>query len=362
MNPKERVIAAMELRQTDRTPIFPVITFMHASRLINKKVSEIVVNPSLCYEALYYAWEYYGFDGFEIPALNEFPIFCEHLKAVKVKEELRLVNNENKQLYRIPEDDVEIALGKIEHEIEDILNQGYMLKDQLINKGFMDPVYSMIKRVNNRAFISGHVPGQTLNSLVKHRGSDQALLDMMDNPGLIHKLFNHFTDASIELGKAFGEAGVDAIYIGDAWASASIISPSMFSEFCEPYYSKAVKAFHDLGLKVYLHICGNSAPILEMMADTGVDAIEPLDPLGGVTLDEAKKRVGGRVCLKGGISTLTLLNGKEEDIKKEVLSCIDKAGKTPGFIFGTGDDIPRDAPAENVKLMCDIVRSFKKEF
>ncbi len=83
MNSKERVTAAMEFRETDRIPVFPVITYMHASRVINKKVSEIVINPLLCYDALYSAWEYYGFDGFEVPALNEFPIFNERL-ALKI--------------------------------------------------------------------------------------------------------------------------------------------------------------------------------------------------------------------------------------------------------------------------------------
>ncbi|HBE77759.1 MAG TPA: hypothetical protein DDW65_08230 [Firmicutes bacterium] len=357
MNSKERIINAMELREVDRIPIFPVITFIHASRLLNKKVSEIVANPDLCYEALYRAWEYYGFDGFEVPALNEFVIFQEKLKAEIYNDELRLVNNAGKYLYKVSEDDTEIALEKLEMEITAILNQGYPDKAQLINKGFMDPVYQLIKRINNRAFITGHAPGQTLNSLVKYRGSDQAIFDLLENPDLTHKLFNHFTDASIELGKAFAEVGADAIYIGDAWASASIISPAMFSEFCVPYYSKAAKAFHGMGLKVYLHICGNSAPILEMMADTGVDAIEPLDPLGGVKLSDAKQRVGNRVCLKGGISTLTLLNGKEEEIKKEVLESIEQAGKTPGFIFGTGDDIPRDAPVKSVKFMCELVKN-----
>lgn len=359
MNSRERVIAAMELRETDRIPVFPVITYIHASRLINRKISEVVINPDYCYEALLAAWEYYGLDGFEVPALNEFPVFNERLRAVNVQNEIRLMNEKGKYLYRVPEDDAEIALGVLTKEIEEILEQSYLDKEQLISRGFMDPVYKLVKRVNKRAFISGHAPGQTLNSLVKYRGSNQAMLDMLECPDVVHKLFSHFTEATIELGKAFGEVGVDAIYIGDAWASASIISPTMFLEFCVPYYSMAAKAFHDLGLKVYLHICGNSSPILEMMADTGVDAIEPLDPLGGVKLKDAKERVGGRVCLKGGISTLTLLNGKEEDIKREVLDCIEEAGRTPGFIFATGDDIPRDAPVNNVKLAFELAKNQK---
>lgn len=358
MNSKERIINALELREVDRIPIFPVITFIHASRLINRKVSDIVVNPALCYEALYAAWEYYGFDGFEVPALNEFPVYREQLTAEMHDSEIRLVNSAGKHLYKVPDDDTEIALRQFETEIDAHINRGYPDKEELIRQGFMDPVHQLIQKINKRAFIAGHAPGQTLNSLVKLRGSDQALFDLVENPDLAHRIFNHFTNASIELGKAFAEVGADAIYIGDAWSSASIISPAMFSEYCLPYYAKAAKAFHDIGLKVYLHICGNSGPILEMMADTGVDAIEPLDPLGGVRLDDAKQRVGRRVCLKGGISTLTLLNGKEAEIKSEVLRSLEQAGRTPGFIFGTGDDIPRDAPVQSVKYLCELVKNY----
>lgn len=80
------------------------------------------------------------------------------------------------------------------------------------------------------------------------------------------------------------------------------------------------------------------------MTSKGVGAIEPLEPLGGVKLEDAKAKVGILVCLKEGINTLTLLYDSEEQFKAEVISCIEKASTGGGFIFGTGDDIPRDAP------------------
>lgn len=124
-----------------------------------------------------------------------------------------------------------------------------------------------------------------------------------------------------------------------------------YREFCLPYHRQAAAAFHKLGVKVYLHICGNAAPLLEMMADTGVDAIEPLDPLGGVDLADAKRRVGHRVALKGGINTITLLRGTPEAVAEEVRQCIKAAAEGGGYLVGSGDDIPRDAPPENIEAM-----------
>ena len=52
-----------------------------------------------------------------------------------------------------------------------------------------------------------------------------------------------------------------------------------------------------------------------MLADTGAHAVEPLDPLGGVSVADAKRRIGGRVALMGGVNTLTLAHGTPEEVK-----------------------------------------------
>ncbi|MHB8277351.1 MAG: uroporphyrinogen decarboxylase family protein [Candidatus Humimicrobiaceae bacterium] len=359
MNSIERVTAAMEFKPVDRPPIFPVITFMHASRITRHKVSQIVLNPELAYESLYAAWETYGLDGFEVPALDEFSVFREQLTGKKIDNILHLVNKADEPIYKFPDDDdLELPVHELEILLDDITTQKYLSTRELLAQGYMDGAYNLLKKVNGRAFLAGHVPGQTMNSLVKLRGSTNAIFDLMDSPDLVHNAMRHFTLKTIELGKAFADIGVNGIYIGDAWASASVLSPNLFEEFCMPYYKMATDEFHRLGLKVYLHICGNSSPILELMASTGVDAIEPLDPLGGVRLEDAIARVGNRVCLKGGINTLTLLNGTQEQVREEVRKCLELFGNSSGYIFGTGDDIPRDAPIENVLAMCDEVRRY----
>lgn len=361
MTSKERVFAALEHKDTDRPPIFPVITFVHAAKLINRKISEVVMNPALAYDALLKAWEIYGFDGFEVPALDEFPVFNEHLSVKLIENRKCLVDANGIPRYALDDpNDLQICLINAEKEYEQFLQEDYLTCDRLLETGYMEPVHKLIQKVNGRAFIAGHVPGQTMNSLVLQRGSINAMMDLYDYPEKVHKAFEYFTNKSIELGKAFLKTGVDALYIGDAWSSASVISPELFEEFCLPYYKKMTDTFHEMGTKVYLHICGNSEPILELMTQSGVDAIEPLDPLGGVRLDDALARVGRKVALKGGINTLTLLNGSVEEVRKETEECLDIFRDAKGYIFGTGDDIPRDTRVENVLAMCETVRNYKK--
>ena len=75
-----------------------------------------------------------------------------------------------------------------------------------------------------------------------------------------------------------------------------------------------------------LHICGNVRPIAEDLVKTGLDCIGPLDPLGGSTPLEIRKRVGNSVALMGGVNTLSFVNSTADEIIEEARQCILHAG------------------------------------
>ena len=148
---------------------------------------------------------------------------------------------------------------------------------------------------------------------------------------------------------------IDALYIGDPAASASLVSPQHFERFCLPAYRKFCRHFANLDVLIYVHICGNANPILEMLADTGAHAVEPLDPLGGVSVADAKRRIGNRVALMGGLNTLTLANGTAEEVKAEaILKC--REGGSHGYMLAAGDMVPPSTPPENLSAMVQVAR------
>ena len=346
----------MERKPVDRVPVFPVLTWYLGSRVMNRPYRDLSLNPLLAYDGLRAIHRRFGFDGFEVglgPSKDSPP------PRISTRDGITYLMDASgrRPVARVQDDDAPIALDStpiLQHK-SDLDKIAVTPASHFIEAGCTEPVAALVQEVGETAFVAGVAASQTMNSLAAWRGSEQAILDLTDDPIFVHEVMERATAISIEVGKALIHAGVDGIYIGDAWASASIISPRMYEEFCLPYHRKTAQAFQVLGAKVYLHICGNSGPIVELMADTGVDAIEPLDVDGGVNLEDVKARVGDRVCLKGGVSTKLLLNGTPEQVYDESRRCIDLLGPC-GYILGSADDIPRDTPFENIDALVKAAR------
>jgi uroporphyrinogen decarboxylase len=134
-----------------------------------------------------------------------------------------------------------------------------------------------------------------------------------------------------------------------------LISPQHFERFCLPAYQKFCRHFGDRDVLIYIHVCGNSDPILEMLADTGAHTVEPLDPLGGVSVADAKCRIGNRVCLMGGLNTLTLSDGTPEAVSVEASQKCREGGPY-GYVLAAGDMVPASTSLENLHAMVQVAK------
>jgi len=202
-------------------------------------------------------------------------------------------------------------------------------------------------------FVASAPGGITMNTYNDLRGREQAMFDFFERPAFVSDVLRMQAEAIIRRAEKLLTAGIDVLYIGDPSASASLISPQHFERFCLPAYQTFCRHFRGRDVLIYLHICGNSKPILEMMADSGAHVVEPLDPLGGVSVTDAKRRIGHRVALMGGVNTLTLLKGTPEQVQAEaVQKC--REGGPHGYILAAGDMVPPETPLANLKAMADV--------
>lgn len=153
---------------------------------------------------------------------------------------------------------------------------------------------------------------------------------------------------SIERGKAFIKVGVDCIYIGDSYASASVISPEIYKRFCAPAYAETAREFHRFGVFCYKHCCGNYNPLLDELPLIGIDAMDGIDPTSGMSVKHTKAMIGAKLTLMGGVSCLTLLKGTTREVYDEAKQCV-LDGKPGGrFVLGSACAVPRMTPAENM--------------
>lgn len=155
----------------------------------------------------------------------------------------------------------------------------------------------------------------------------------------------------------------DEVVIGGSCASLSVSSPKIFKEFNLPIVKETAKICRENDVPCHLHVCGKSRAIVDMVAETGLNVIEPLErsPSGDVDLREVKEKYGRRMCLKGNVHTIeTMLNGTERTVEQEVKRCIDDASEGGGYVLSTGDQVPHMTPEENFVAFIKAGRKWGK--
>jgi len=140
--------------------------------------------------------------------------------------------------------------------------------------------------------------------------------------------------------KAGPQAGIDWTQTlfricGPEYATEPYLPPQYFANFVTPYVTKMTELIHQFGAKVRLHCHGRIAAALDEIAKTNADAIDPIEPPpdGDIELSEVKKRIGDRMCLFGNIEIKLLEHGSTEEVRKFTINAINQAKAGGGFVI-----------------------------
>ena len=221
---------------------------------------------------------------------------------------------------------------------------------------YSDEKMELLKQARARVpqrFVASSTLGMTMNTYTTLRGREQGMMDLFERPDFVAAVMDIQVETAIRQAEKLVTTGIDGLYIGDPAASASLISPQHFEKFCLPAYQKFCRHFASQDMLIYIHVCGNSNPILEMLADTGAQTVEPLDPLGGVSVADAKRRIGDRVTLMGGLNTVTLASGTPGDVREEAIQKCREGGPN-GYVLAAGDMIPPNTSLDNLRAMIQV--------
>jgi len=151
--------------------------------------------------------------------------------------------------------------------------------------------------------------------------------------------------------RAFGEAllegGADIVQMSEPSASTDILAPSDFPVQSGQFVKHALG---DLDGYSILHICGDSAPIIPFMYDTGVTGIsieEKVDP------DKAVKIANKRGALVGNVGcSFPLYKGKPEDVIAAA-----KRSRDAGFnVISAGCGVPIGTPDDNIRALVKAIK------
>jgi hypothetical protein len=153
----------------------------------------------------------------------------------------------------------------------------------------------------------------------------------------ILRLTYTFLERALELLEHLISQGVGPVFAtgGEEYVAPPLASPKDFHELVTEPNSKIGEMVHAAGGYRHVHCHGSLSRILEDFVEMGADCLHPVEqpPLGDVPFEEAKRRVGDRICLEGNIQIGDLYSAPTEHVVEEVRHAIRVGAPGGGFIL-----------------------------
>jgi len=197
------------------------------------------------------------------------------------------------------------------------------------------------------------------------RGLEQAFEDMMLRPDQIHFIMDTVTTFFTEyffaiLKRCRGE--VDMVFTADdiGHQDGLLLSLDMWEEFIKPYHVRINDMIHNMGAKVIYHTDGAVSEAVPDLIDMGIDVLQALQ-FSAANMDprHLKENFGERLCFEGGMCVQKVLPfGTVDVVREETRKLITILGKEGGYLCGPSHFIQAGTPAKNIAAFFDEAQEF----
>lgn len=179
---------------------------------------------------------------------------------------------------------------------------------------------------------------------------------MTDDPDSVKAQAEKMADEAIERNKRRQAAGVDVLLLCSDYCfnSGPFISPDMFREFIQPYLARIIEAARKDGLYTIKHTDGNIMPIIDQLVECRPHALHSLDPMAGVDIQEVKRQYGRQVCLCGNVHCAAMQTGTDEEVIASAEYALTHGKPGGGYIFCTSNIPFKGMPPERYRMILEI--------
>lgn len=192
-------------------------------------------------------------------------------------------------------------------------------------------------------------------------GFNELMMAFVECPALVEGLVELSVEINLAQARELVTRGVDFVFTGDDYCSTQgpFMSPDAFARFLAPGLRRVIGGFKELGLMVIKHSDGNIWPLIDMIVDSGIDCLDPIDPVAGMDIAEVKSRYGDRIAIKGNVDCAhTLTFGSVTDVTEATREAIRKGAPGGGFILSSGNTVHSAVPPANYLAMLHALRMY----
>ena len=337
-NSREKILKLLRGEKIDYVPNFSGMgsITVYGLQQLGYRFNEVHVDPRKMADAAASTYRYFGFESAVVP-------FDMGVEAEALGAEVKYYEKDDPNQVIYPTMSKKLASTVEELELR--------IPDNLAEAGRIPVVVEAIRILKRE--IGDEVPiGAWVLGPFTELGQIVDLEDLLKSSFKRQKLVHQHLDTMVEylsrILDLYVEAGADYVTVREMGATSSILSPRLFERLVLPHLQDL---FSRISVPKVLHICGNTNPIIHMMAQSGANALS-IDQLNN--LAETRKELPDVVLLGNYNPYDVLCNGTPEDVDKTIKEIIESGadGIWPGC------DIWPTVPPENMEAMIAATRRY----
>ena len=199
--------------------------------------------------------------------------------------------------------------------------------------------------------------GTGLDEILYHVGFTLLSYLMADDPGLLSAALEALTVNHIAVCHATADCQLSPVvltYCDIAYKDHLLYSPRFLRQEIFPRIRRLNDAWHEHGIRCLYHSDGYLMDVLDDLVATGIDGLNPIEIVAGMSLKEVRQKYP-HLFLAGGIDMSQLLsNGSPEEVREACRQAIRDA--SPGFFMGSTTEADNSCKAENLVAMYEVAR------
>lgn len=366
--PRQRMLNAYKGVFSDRPPVAPEFWYYYPAKVLGVGMMELEREIPF-WQALQTTFRKYGTEGWGavFPAVTH-PDVKKTVKLKKISEtqyretvftEYGSARLEAAKIYDAMEPSwVEKHIAGDEKELELCIDMALSMENR-IDYASMTDAYN---KVGEDYLLEVWMGMPFFDFIAERMGFEKAVLYFIStDEEVLQALRERYTSYQKEFIRRICEnTPYESFVIGCSYSCNSLIGPGMWRKWDKPFIRAMAEELHRHGKLLHVHFHGRSMDTASDFAEMGIDCVCPFErgPGGDVDgiegLKEIRRRLGGRVTMNGNIHTVnTLIRGTAEDVRREVREIREAFEGAARIIIGTGDQVGRETPEENILAMVE---------
>ena len=216
---------------------------------------------------------------------------------------------------------------------------------------------------------SGVIGGGIFEQPARTMGLENFLVALLTDPKFADRFMEQVTEIYIESCNTYLDQIGKYLQVFTYWDDVNsqdgwLISPDIYRKMIKPKQRRLVEAIKKkTDAKLYYHGCGAAFDLIPDLIEIGFDIINPVQvSAAGMETQVLKKTYGEDIVFwGGGIDTQKILPfGTPAEVAEEVKQRIDDLAPQGGFVFAAVHNIQADVPPENIVAAFETALEYGK--